>query len=379
VSGELRSVPLKWDPVLAGDVAGYVVERALAEGSFGRIAVVPGRFATAFVDEGTDLGHKAGAAAGPADLGDGASYSYRVRAFDPAGRLGKTFSTVVTAATAAPPATPVGLHVYGHQPREIALTWEPVTDPTVSGYRVYRSPSTRGPFEVIARVSGRFRTTYTDAHLGDLRVFYYRVAAVNAAGGVGEATPPARALTKPEPLSPANLHVAGQRLGANRLAWDPNVERDLTGYKVFRLRRGGAAEELVATLPTTETSVEDTAVAADEVLSYTVAAIDADGLESARARPIEVTGEGYALRAEVQDGAVHLHWTDRSAEGFVATHLYRKGTLRLRPTEIARVPSEGFVDRSVEPGGSYRYFAVMERGDGTLAPPSATLEVRVPE
>ena len=31
-SGELRRVPLRWDPVLTGDVAGYRVERAEGDG-----------------------------------------------------------------------------------------------------------------------------------------------------------------------------------------------------------------------------------------------------------------------------------------------------------------------------------------------------------
>src|SRR5262249_23633418 len=53
VSGELRMVPLKWDPVLLGDVGGYVIERSLREkGDFQRVGTSLDRFATSFVDKG---------------------------------------------------------------------------------------------------------------------------------------------------------------------------------------------------------------------------------------------------------------------------------------------------------------------------------------
>ena len=49
LSGELRAIPLRWDPLLAGDVGGYAVERSTAaDGPFQRIAVVMGRFQTAY-------------------------------------------------------------------------------------------------------------------------------------------------------------------------------------------------------------------------------------------------------------------------------------------------------------------------------------------
>ena len=44
-AGQLRAIALSWDPVLSGEVSGYVVERALAaEGPFERIGTVGGRF-----------------------------------------------------------------------------------------------------------------------------------------------------------------------------------------------------------------------------------------------------------------------------------------------------------------------------------------------
>ena len=54
-SGQLRTVPLRWDPVISGDVGGYIVERAFAaEGPFTRVAVLAGRNTTLWVDDGPE-------------------------------------------------------------------------------------------------------------------------------------------------------------------------------------------------------------------------------------------------------------------------------------------------------------------------------------
>jgi hypothetical protein len=285
VTGELRAVPLKWDPLLAGDVGGYVVERSVREkGDFQRVGSVTDRFATSFVDRGADLAPKA--LPGSTDLGDGASYFYRVRAFDAGGYVAGAATPVVSAATAPPPARPEGLRTYDHQPGKIALTWRAVSDPSVAGYVVYRSPSLRGRYEPIGRLEGRFATTWVDAGLAPLRVFYYRVAALNAAGGEGVPTRALRGVTKPEPLPPASLRVVSQSPGSVALAWEPNLEPNLAGYRVLRRRAGEGPEELVAELAPDVTRVEDVlAEPPGEPLVYRVVAYDRDGLVSA---PVEV-------------------------------------------------------------------------------------------
>jgi fibronectin type 3 domain-containing protein len=377
VSGELRAIPLKWDPVLTSDVGGYVIERAEGvDGSFMRIVALPGRFQTRYVDRGEDLAPKQGVQGGRSDLGDGVRYAYRVRTFDSSGRIAPA-SVPVSATTARPPTAPEGLRAYSLQPREVALTWRPVPDPTVAGYLVYRSPAKQGEYLVIARLDGRFTTTYVDRELGALRVFYYRIAAVNADGGVGTEASEVRAVTKPEPLPPIGLRVEKQRLGSNLLAWDPNVEKDIAGYRLLRMREGSSSEETVVALEPGATSAEDRAIGAGERLSYSVVVFDRDGLESESSDPIEVESVDYGLSAAPRDGAIHLHWSPGVQEGFAAARVLRKGIFG--DDEIARVPSEGFVDRDVKPGHRYRYLVILVREDGSEAPPSTVVEATVPE
>lgn len=375
-SGELRQVALRWDPMLSEQVAGYAIERSAArEGPFERIGAVAGRANTVWVDDG---GNRSGSDAPTAHggLDDGETLFYRVRAFSSAGELGRNVSPVAAATTAPAPDPPEGLRAYSMQPREVPLSWQPSPDYQVVGYVVERSPTSRGPFAPLAEIEGRHRTAYVDRGLGDLRVFYYRVLSVNGAGGRGAPSEPVRAVTKPEPLPPLGLAVASRRLGENELTWQPNVERDLSAYRLLRIRADGRSA-LVATLPPTTTKAVDSDVSANEHVSYSLVAVDDDGLVSMHSEPVEVDSVGYELSATLRSDGVHLAWNPRTDEGFTGARVFAWGALH--QTELGRVSGGSFVHSPVKPGHTYRYTVVLERSDGRPAPPSAPVEITVPE
>jgi fibronectin type 3 domain-containing protein len=386
-SGELRMVPLKWEPLLVGDVGGYVVERASeSDGHFEQLARISGRLTTIYLDRETVPADP------PAEVvpdsepilseskasEDGITWFYRVRAYSSDGSLASRTSPLAEATTALPPKAPEGLRAYSRQPRAVPLSWRASDDPDVVGYRVERSPTARGPFELLTEIDGRHQTTYVDSGLGDLRVFYYRVIAVNAAGGLGIATTePVRAVTKPEPLPPIGLRTVDQHLGANALAWDINVEEDIVGYRLYRTLEGEDSPTLIARLSADETTADDAAVAAGQRVSYTLVAIDRDGLESGPGNPIEVESERYGLSATARPDGVHLEWSDRADEGFRGGHVFR--TALLQNKNLGFSLGNSFVDTEVRAGATYSYTVVLERTDQSLAPRSAPVEISIPE
>ena len=369
LSGELRQIPLRWQPVLAGQTAGYIVERAREpDGPFDRAALIGGAFVTAFVDRGADIPGSAAA------LGDGETYFYRVRAVGEGGELG-ALHPPVEGRTAELPKRPDAVRAISHLPRRVALSWDPSSDPTVAGYRVTRSPSGRGEFLLVRELKGRFSTTWVDEGLGDLRVFHYRVAAVNAAGGVGEASAAERGVTKPEPLPPAETVAVAVGLGRNQVRWSPNVETDLAGYRVSRRGPDEAeAVQVVAELPPDADHFEDDTLAAGQPVAYSVVAFDRDGLVSAPSVFLEVESIGYAAAGELTEEGVLLRWADTTQSELAETRILRVGTLSRE--EVARVSESRFLDTTPAPSaGSYRYQLVGVRQDGSLAPPSAVIEI----
>ena len=374
-SGQLREIPLRWDPLLDESVGGYVLERAPErQGPFELLAGLAGRNATVYVDRGP--GSWPGASnRGPETLSDGQTFFYRVRAFERDGALGPR-SEAVAARTAPPPDPPAELRAWSHRPRLVPLGWEPATDVHAAGYVLERGPTPDGPFERIANIQDRWQTSWVDEGLGDLRVFFYRISTVNGAGGRGEPTQPVRAVTKPEPLPPLGLRVVARRLGENELGWDPNVEQDLKGYRLLRIRAAASAAEPVAELRRKATVAVDAEVDPGERLSYVVVARDRHGLESAPSGRVEVESEGYELSATLREDGVHLQWNPRVDEGYERARILLETWLGSR--ELAHVTGSTWVHTDVESGTRYRYRVVLERPDGSAARPSRLLEISVP-
>jgi hypothetical protein len=203
------------------------------------------------------------------------------------------------------------------------------------------------------------------------------VSAENSAGGASDPTAAARAVTKPEPLPPLGVHVAERTLGKNVVAWERNVESDLSGYRVFRRRAAGPNEELLAELSAETLSVADTAIGANETVSYVLLAFDRDGLESERSDPVESESVGYGLTAEVEGDTVTLRWDEAIQRELATVRVLVEGGFG--DDELARVVTPEFVQRGVPSGKTLRYRLVGVRLDGSEAPASPVLEVRTPD
>jgi fibronectin type 3 domain-containing protein len=306
-SNEDRQIALAWDPVLVGDVQGYVILRASGTGSgtgngdFERVGLTHSRFGTVFTDRG----------ASPGALGDGQTYAYRVHPYDRLGRVSRSHAAL-SATTQPRPDVPQGLQVYSNLPRSAVLSWRPSEARSVAGYAIYRCPTMAGPWERVAFVEGRLTTVHEDAIPGDLRVMYYRISAVNQFGGESEQTEvPIRAVTKAEPLPPIELAANARSLGEVELNWAPNVEPDLSGYEVWRAVQDGeelGEEARIADVAAGTTAFADAGVGCGERARYRLRAIDTDGLVSSYSEPLEVTGQDAGVSLARRGDAVVLAW-----------------------------------------------------------------------
>jgi fibronectin type 3 domain-containing protein len=316
VDTQERRISLTWEPVLVGDVAGYAVLRSPdAEGPFERAGRTVSRFGSVFIDEGPSTG----------SLGDGRTYHYRIHPFDASGRVGRNYSSV-QATTEGPPDVPTGLRAYSHRARRVILNWDASPRASATGYAIYRGPSSGGPWTRVGYVSRRFRTVYEDPVLGDLRVMYYRISALNRFEGESARTEPVRAVTKAEPLPPDGLALQDRRLGAISVRWSRNVERDILAYEVWRSRAGRSAvgeEQQIARIDAPQVEFEDGKVGCGEKVRYRVRAVDADGLVSDFSTPLEVVGAALGAGLERSGGTSIVRWDPARAHGWEGVRVYQ--------------------------------------------------------
>jgi len=311
-----RQISLAWDPVLVGDVAGYAILRAGVTGEtvYERVGITRSRFGTVF----TDAGASAGA------LGDGQTYAYRVHPYDLKGRVSRSHAAL-SATTEPRPDVPEGLQAYSSLPRTVVLSWRSSDARAVAGYAIYRCPTMAGPWDRVTFVEGRLTTVYEDTVPGDLRVMYYKIAAVNRFGGESESTEQAiRAVTKAEPLPPIGLEASAASLGKVDLRWAPNVEPDLAAYEIWRstAREGGFAQEVeIANVPAGTTTFADAGIGCGESARYRLRATDTDALVSFYSDPLDVKGQDAGLAATRRDGAVVLAWEPGRAAGWTGVRV----------------------------------------------------------
>jgi hypothetical protein len=156
------SVALTWSDNAANE-SGYLLERSTDGVSFTALPVLPAN-TVSHVDGG---------------LASGATFHYRVRAFNGAGHSSYAGPVSATTLTASLPPAPTGLTaVASTQKGRILLSWQP--SPGAASYKVKRSMTSGGPYTTVA--TGVTTTSYTDGGLRTKTTYYYVVSAVNQAG-----------------------------------------------------------------------------------------------------------------------------------------------------------------------------------------------------
>lgn len=257
-------VTLTWSPATDNfAVAYYQVERCQGSGcsNFGSLASSGG---TAYTDSG---------------LAQVTSYSYRVRAVDPAGNLG-AYSAVVTAVTldVTPPSAPGGLSAGSITGSQITLSWSASSDNVgVAGYRLERCQGSGcGGFAQIA-TSGS--TSYTDSGLHDVTTYSYRVRAFDAAGNLSgySAVVAATTLDATPPSVPTGLVATTVSSSQINIAWNGSSDNvGVAGYRIYRCTGSGCGS-FAQVGSTGATSYADTGLTNNTIYTYAVAAYDAAG------------------------------------------------------------------------------------------------------
>jgi chitodextrinase len=255
----------------------------------------------------------------------------------------------------SPPTTPPAVTAAPASPTAVSVSWSASTDNVaVSGYSVYRD----GIFVVGLPASTR---SYVDTGLEPASTHSYTVDAFDAAGNHAPASDPASATTPPDttpPSVPSGLTVTGVSPTEVDLAWDACTDDvGVAGYTVYR---DGTP---LATVEAGVLAYVDTTVEPSRSYTYTVAAFDAAGNESARSDPA-VANTGTAPDTEPPTAPtgltatafgpirIDLSW-DASTDnvGVSGYRVYRDGN----PIATVDGSTLSYQDTAVAPATSYTY------------------------
>ena len=316
VSREVRCVPLTWEASPEPDVVRYDIYRGRAsEGPFQKIGGVLGRSVNQSIDGGGN----------PGDLEDDGTYFYRVRAVNSV-TAESADSEVVRAVTREVPPEVQQVAAVSGKPREIPVSWAISADTAVVGYELWRAAGDEENWSQVVRLNGRDVTSYLDrggekdgtklGHLKDGSDYLYKVIAFNTADVRSSASIPVKAKTKYSPVAPVGLSATTNLAGTVRLTWQPNPEKDVSGYWVESSRKatGGFRKLTVAHVSEGATlAAEELELDPSVIKYYRIKALDKEGLESlwseviqGRTKPLPEAPSG--LQAKTEGGLIRITW-----------------------------------------------------------------------
>jgi YD repeat-containing protein len=314
------------------------------------------------------------------------TYSYTVACYDnavPPNVSAQSSPVSVTSLDGTPPSVPTGLTGTAASSTTVNLSWTASTDNPggtgVAGYKVYRAR---------AQIGTSATGNYSDTTTLGTTVYSYTVAAYdNAVPPNVSAQSAAFTITTPDTIAPpvpGGLTASAPASGTVNLAWTGVTDTGgsgLAGYKIYR------AGVQIGTSGTSTYS--DTTTLGTTAYTYTVAAYDNAGNNSAQSGGVNVTTPDTippsvptGLIATVISGnQVNLSWnpsTDTGGSGLAGYVIFRNGS------GLGGSATNSYVDTAVGGGTTYIYTvlaydnAVIANESAQSAPSSVTTPANIP-
>jgi len=352
-SGMIRKITLTWAPPADPHVRGYKIYRKAPGGNWGKLEYIEGKNHTTYIDEG---------------LKDGATYQYRIMAVNVVGVESRP-SQVISATTQGPPSAVTGFSAQSNQPRMVTLTWNPVLEPAVKGYTIYRAEKETGPFKEIVFIEGKDNLKYVDKgessgfwsnnepNLKDYTRYYYKIHSVNVVDVHSPDSPVISAVTKPVPVAVAGLRASQLEPRRVTLQWQPNPESDIESYEIFRSEGKPNDFDDIVKVSSDMFRYVDKERDDGTTYYYKVRAIDKDGLigkfseiVSSKTKPIPKTPS--KLNAQIVGTQIILTWQPNPEPDIRKYVIYKMGFFS--KSKVGETPQPTFTFKG-EKGKSYRF------------------------
>lgn len=334
--GKIRKIPLNWNVHSSSVVDGYRIYRAVDKmADYKPIAKIKDRVTSNYLDtEG---------------LNDFATYWYRISAYNKDGTE-TDISDAVSATTRGIPPVPQGLTAKDREPRRASLKWEPVKSPAdeIKGYYIFRSTEEKGEYKKVANITDPDGNSLIDKDppLRDNTTYYYKIASYNSAGVSSNLSEPVSSITKDTPGVPKGLKANSGEVKQVTLMWEPNLEKDIKEYIVFRAVSGDKDFEKIAFVKGKAVYV-DTGLKDGTRYTYTIKAVDADNLISEQSLPVTAVTKPLpmkpaGLKVSDKDGKKMVQWDPSPEKDVKQYNVYKKGFLGISQ-KIATVQNNSWI------------------------------------
>jgi fibronectin type 3 domain-containing protein len=221
-------------------------------------------------------------------LSPNTTYYYKVSAMNSAG-VESAQSSYVSATTSSDipvPSAPTGVTATASS-TSITVSWYSVSGAT--SYKVYRSDTYYGIYTLVGSVPTG--TTYTDTGLSPNTTYYYKVTALNSAGG--ESDPSIFDYATTSSSAPTGVTA---RASSTSITVSWYSVSGAMSYKVYRSDTFYGTYTEVVGSPTSSTTYTDTGLSPNTTYYYKVSAVNSEGVESEQSSYDSATtsSSGYA-------------------------------------------------------------------------------------
>jgi len=301
-------------------------------------------------------------------LGDNTRYFYRVTAIEDS-EIETAPSVIVAAVTKGKPATLQGLKAKSGLVKTIELTWPVSSSEEVEGYYLYVSKEKEGTFSLLKRIDGRAINSFVHGgpleKLEDGGTYYYSMRTFNKVNVESELSETIVAVTKPRPAKPSRLNGEALKVKEVPLAWQPNPEKDIAVYHIYR----AAGPEDFAQIANVsgKTGYQDRDLKDGTTYKYKIRAEDKDGLISDFSDVISVQTKPKPKKLEgvmsrISEGNVILSWEPASEPENTHYVVYEKRFFGLQRIDAVKITS--FSEAAPGKGKSKIYAVTSVDKDG---------------
>ena len=273
------------------------------------------------------------------------------------------------------PAAPTGLSATAGN-STVSLDWNDNNETDLSGYNVYRSTTSGGPYT--KRNSSLVSSSnYSDNSVSGGVTYYYVVRAVdtslNESGNSNQAS--ATPTDTIPPAAPTGLSATAGNQTIS-LDWSDNGEPDINGYNVYRsTTSGGTYTRLNATL-LTSSNYTDNSVSNGTTYYYVVTAVDTSSNESANSSEISAKPQiatDVNLLGSWASGLTHAKESGSKRTLVFIAHAEHTATTSLTAVTYGGQSMTKVIDRIVSSNNTYAYVAAYVLNEtGVAAATSST-------